>query len=50
MDCDLSIVEAMTERVYVLSEGHRAVGEGTPRQELNDPTVLISSGLMVASS
>ncbi len=50
MYCDLSIVEKITERAYVLSEDHRAVGEGTPRQVLNDPTLLISSGLMVATS
>jgi cobalt/nickel transport system ATP-binding protein len=43
---DLGIVEMIAERVYVMSEDHRLVAEGTPRQILADKALLISTCLM----
>jgi cobalt/nickel transport system ATP-binding protein len=43
---DLSIVEIIAERVYIISEQHRIVAEATPHQILNDRSLLISTGLM----
>jgi cobalt/nickel transport system ATP-binding protein len=43
---DLSIVETISERIYVLGEEHQVVAEGTPRQILTDTSLLISTCLM----
>jgi cobalt/nickel transport system ATP-binding protein len=43
---DLSILEAIAERVYIISEQHRIVAEGTPHQILTDKALLVSACLM----
>ncbi len=43
---DLGILETIAERVYILSEEHRVVAEGTPHQILADKALLVSSCLM----
>ena len=42
---DLSIVDAVAERVYVLSEEHQIIAEGSPRQILADRSLLVNSNL-----
>jgi len=37
---DLSLVETVADRVYVLGEEHRVVAEGTPRDVLSDHNLL----------
>jgi cobalt/nickel transport system ATP-binding protein len=43
---DLSILEEIAERVYIISEQHRVVAEGTPHQILADKALLLSNCLM----
>lgn len=43
---DLNIVESIADRVFVLSEEHRLVAEGTPAQVLSDHALLIACNLM----
>ncbi len=45
---DLSIVESIADRVLVLNEAHRLVGEGTPGQILGDADLLLASNLIHA--
>jgi cobalt/nickel transport system ATP-binding protein len=42
---DLSIVEATAERVYVLSEEHQIIAEGSPKEILADRSLLVNSNL-----
>jgi cobalt/nickel transport system ATP-binding protein len=45
---DLSIVETIAERVYVLGGEHQIVAEGTPSKILTDRALLVASCLMRA--
>lgn len=42
---DLSIVDAISERVYVLSEEHQIIAEGSPKQILADRSLLVNTNL-----
>jgi cobalt/nickel transport system ATP-binding protein len=43
---DLHLVEAATDRVYVLSEQHNMLTEGNPSQVLNDRSLLVHANLI----
>lgn len=43
---DLSLVELAADRVYVLSEDHRVMAEGTPQEILADRSLLLDSNLV----
>jgi cobalt/nickel transport system ATP-binding protein len=42
---DLSIVEEIADRIYILDEGHRLVAEGEPGQLLQDTDLLVACNL-----
>lgn len=42
---DLSLVKLTSDRVYVLSEEHRVMAEGTPKEILADRSLLVESNL-----
>ncbi len=43
---DLSIVEAIADRVYVFDEGHHLAAEGTPGEILSDTALLTACNLL----
>jgi cobalt/nickel transport system ATP-binding protein len=43
---DLSIVEATADRIIVLSEDHRLIAEGNPKEILADRSLLINTNLV----
>lgn len=45
---DLSIVDAIADRVVVLSEDHRLVGQGAPQEILGDEALLLACNLVHA--
>ncbi len=44
---DLSLVEAVANRVYVMDENHRVIAEGSPEVILSDRSLLIQANLCV---
>jgi cobalt/nickel transport system ATP-binding protein len=43
---DLSIVDAVADRVLILGEDHRLVGEGSPATVLKDRELLLKANLV----
>lgn len=43
---DLSLVEAIANRVYIMGESHQIIAEGTPRIILSDRSLLIKANLV----
>jgi cobalt/nickel transport system ATP-binding protein len=45
---DLSVVRDVADRVYVLGEDHRPIGEGTPEEVLGKEELLLAANLIYA--